>query len=226
MNAAKVVALSQEGNIKYGIPLLNPYSSFDVDCLNENTVAVTTGKSDDKTGIIILDFNTRVIKRFVSLPTEPYGINFDGKSLICCCDKMAIHVISCADFSISIIPNTVLPESSYITMQANKILYTNPDENEVYCCLYSVELVWKFKNESRLKIPRGITVDDKGNGFVVGLESKNILVIASDGKSYKEIKTTHYGLHKPRTICFDKIRKQLLITNEDSFAHLYDISYS
>lgn len=200
VNTEKVVALSQEGNIKYCIPLLNQYSSFDVTCIDENTVVVTTGKSVDKTGIIILDFNTRVEKRFVS--SEPYGINFDGKSFICCCDEMAIHVISCEDFSIRIIANTVMHESSYITTQAYKILYTNPDENEVNCCLYSGELVWKFKNESRLKNSREITVDDKGNVFVVGLETINILVIASDAKRYKEIDTTHYGLPKPRTIFF------------------------
>lgn len=221
----KLITLTTEGELKCSIPLSTPYSSFDLVSLDDNTVAVTTGISDDKTGIIIVDLNTRLIKRFVSLPSTPYGINFDGKSLICCCDQKAIHVISCTDFSINFIADTVIPDSSYITTQGDKMLYTKPTENEVYCCLYSGELVWKFKNESVLKNPRGITADDKGNIFVVGLESQNILVISIDGKRYKEIKTNPFGLPKPSTICFDRIRKQMLVANEKTFAHLYDISY-
>ncbi|CAG2220103.1 unnamed protein product [Mytilus edulis] len=87
MCTEKLVVVSAEGNIKYEIPLSKPYSSFDITCLDDKTVAVSTGESDDKTGIIILDLGTRVIKEFVALPSEPFGITFDGKSLICCCDK-------------------------------------------------------------------------------------------------------------------------------------------
>lgn len=64
------------------------------------------------------------------------------------------------------------------------------------------------------------------NVFVVGLESKNILVIVTGKATKREIETTYYGLPKPRTIFFDKIRKQLLVTNEDSFVHLYNITHS
>lgn len=224
-NGEKLVTLTTDENVKCKIQLSSPYSSFDLVSLGDNTVAVTTGISDEKTGIIIVDLNTRLIKRFVSLPSPPYGIDFDGKSLICCCNQMAIHLISCTDFSFTTIVDTFFPEFAYITTHSDRILYTNSEENEVYCCLYSGELVWKFKNESVLKDPRGIAADDKGNIFVVGLESQNILVISSDGKSYKAIQTSQYGLPQPSTICFDKIRKQMLVANEQDFAHLYDISY-
>ncbi|XP_052065634.1 uncharacterized protein LOC127705371 [Mytilus californianus] len=226
ISGERLVALTAGGKFKCNIPWSNQCSSFDLVCIDDNTVAITTGESEEKTGVIIFDLTKRINKHFVALPTTPFGITYDGKSLICCCATEEIHVISCTDYSITTITNTVLPVFSYIATHVDRILYTNPMENKVTCCLYSGQLVWEFKNENVLRTPQGITVDEKGNVFVVGLKSQNILVIARDGKSYKEIKTTHYGLPQPSTIFFDKIRKQMLVTNEDSFAHLYDISFS
>lgn len=74
--------------------------------------------------------------------------------------------------------------------------YTHANENRVSCCLYSGEPVWEFKNETVLKNPRGITVDNKGNVFVVGMDSGNILVISSDGKQYQQIQNRTIWTYK------------------------------
>lgn len=136
-----------------------------------------------------------------------------------------MHVISCKDFSITKIPNTSTSEYSYISSHASKIFYTDPDENQVNCCLYSGVQVWEFKSESVLRNPRGITVDHKGNIFVVGMESQNIVVISSDGKQLKEIEMDQLNRHQPSSIFFDKIKKQLLVSEQDSVANLYNIAY-
>ncbi|CAG2247798.1 C1QL [Mytilus edulis] len=166
MFTEKLVVVSAEGKIKYEIPLSKPYSSYDITCLDDKTVAVSTGKSDDKT-----------------------------------------------DYNITTIVDTVLPECSYITTYADNIFYTNPKDNEVSCSSYSGELVWKFKNERTLKTPLGITVDDKGNVFVVGKSSKNILVISNDGKQYTQIQTSQYGLSAPnnKRICMTEDLLKLLM---------------
>ncbi|CAC5378004.1 unnamed protein product [Mytilus coruscus] len=145
ISGERLVALTAGGKFKCNIPWSNPYSSFDLVCIDDNTVAITTGESAEITGVIIFDLTKRATKHFVALPTSTFGISYDGKSLICCCDKEEIHVLSCTDFSITTIADTILPEFSYIATHADKILYTNPEENKVSCCLYSGELVWGFK---------------------------------------------------------------------------------
>ncbi|CAC5389890.1 unnamed protein product [Mytilus coruscus] len=221
----KIQALHADGESHYNIPLSRRYSSFDLVCIDDKTVAITTGYSSEKTCVMVIDLTNRKVKRSVDLPTQPFGICFNGNSLICCCYNMDMHVISCKDFSITKIPNTSTSEYSYITSHAGKIFFTDPDKNQVNCCLYSGVQVWEFKNEFILRNPRGITVDHKGNIFVVGMESQNIVVISSDGKQFKEIEMDQLNLSQPSSIFFDKIRKQVLVSDQDSVANLYNISY-
>ncbi|CAC5382922.1 unnamed protein product [Mytilus coruscus] len=72
-------------------------------------------------------------------------------------------MISCTDYSITTVLNTVLPKVSYVSTHANKFFFTNLDENKVTCCLYSGARVWEFSDEKVLRVPFGITVDDTGN---------------------------------------------------------------
>ncbi|XP_063399481.1 uncharacterized protein LOC134684130 [Mytilus trossulus] len=219
----KLVVLNSNGKAVYTIDLSEPYSAFDLVCIDDNIVAVSTGYSNGNTGVIIIDLTTRKVKRFVKLPCTPYGITFDGESVICCSDGNDIH-ISMKDFCCTDIPSPCMSQDSYIAKQGDNTVYSVPDANKVFC-LDEGTLVWEFKNDSVLKNQGGITVDDKGNVFVVGMSSKNIVVISPDGKQHKEIQIKECGLTEPSTICFDKINKQMLVTNVCNFAHLYDISY-
>ncbi|CAG2244143.1 unnamed protein product [Mytilus edulis] len=62
----KLVALNSNGKAEYTINL-NPYSAFDLVCIDDNTVAVTTGHSYGNNGVIIIDLTTKKVKRFVKL---------------------------------------------------------------------------------------------------------------------------------------------------------------
>lgn len=86
----KLQALNANGESHYNIPLSSRYSSFDLVCIDDKTVAITTGYS----GVIIIDLNDRKVKRSIDLPTQPFGICFNGNLLICCCHNMDMHVIS------------------------------------------------------------------------------------------------------------------------------------
>ncbi|CAC5401312.1 unnamed protein product [Mytilus coruscus] len=135
-----------------------------------------------------------------------------------------IHVISCTDYSVTTIPNTVLPEFSYVSTHADKIFFTNPNKNTVSCCLYSGTQVWEFKDENVLNFQS--FVDNNGNVFVNGCSSKNVVVISPDGKQCKQILNDNDGLYNPFGNFFDKDRKQLLVANATQFANVYNISYS
>lgn len=127
------------------------------------------------------------------------------------------------------IPNTIVSlhsHDAYFATHGDNIFYTASDENKVSCLnRHRGEILWVFTNESVLETPGGITVDDKGNVFVVGTRFHNIIVISPDGKHYKQIKVFENEFLFPSPIFFDNIRKQILVSNENKIAHLYDVSY-
>ncbi|CAC5382920.1 unnamed protein product [Mytilus coruscus] len=223
----KMVKLNAQCNTEYIIQLSSPYSAFDVEFINDNTVAVTTGKSvgfGKRRGISIVDLTKRNVTKFIDLPNHTYGITFDGISLICCVEDRDLHMISSIDYSITTVPNTVLPWFSYVSTYACKIFFTNPNKYTVSCCLYNGTPVWEFKDENLLKTPCGITVDEKGNFLVVGRDLCNVLIISSNGKYTKQILNKEDGLRVPTVIFLDKIKKQLLVTSDQKVAYPYRIS--
>ncbi|VDI39821.1 Hypothetical predicted protein [Mytilus galloprovincialis] len=226
----KLVAINAHGKTEFTIKLSNLYySALDVEVINDNTVAVSTGETYGNRqyrGVIVVDLTDKKVIKFIKLPGETYGIKHDGTSLICCVKDTDLHVISYKDYSVKIttIPNTVVPADSYVTTHADTILFTNPNKNEIVCCFYDGTLAWEFNNDI-LKTPRGITVDDKGNIFVVGRKSCNVLIISPDGKQYKQILNKENGLNDPHAIFFDKLRNQLLVANGSTDAFLYNIRY-
>ncbi|XP_071121919.1 uncharacterized protein [Mytilus edulis] len=226
-NNEKLVAINAHGNTEFTLKLSNAYSTFDVEAINDNIVAITTGetyKLCEYFGISFVDFTKSKVIKFIELPGDPYGIKHDGTALICCVEDKDLHVISCKDYSVTTIPNTVVPKYSYVTTHADTILFTNPDKHKIVCCLYDGTPVWEFNNDI-LRTPCGITVDDKGNIFVVGRVSCNVLIISPDGKQYKQILNKENGLNDPHAIFFDKLRNQLLVTNNSLDAFFYNISF-
>ncbi|CAC5415308.1 unnamed protein product [Mytilus coruscus] len=134
----KLAILNAQAEIEDVIMLKRLCCAFDVEFINDNRVAVSTGKPDDlgkepDLGIRIFDLTRRQVTQFIELPGCSYGITYDGISLICCVLDKDIHVISCKDYSITKIPKTVTTESSYVSTHADKIVYTNPEENKVSC---------------------------------------------------------------------------------------------
>ncbi|XP_063400242.1 uncharacterized protein LOC134684863 [Mytilus trossulus] len=223
----KLVKLDAQCNTEYIIQLSSPYSAFDVELIDENTVAVTTGKSvgfGKRRGISIVDLTKRNVTKFIDLPNHTYGITFDGIWLICCVEDKDLHMISSIDYSITTVPNTVLPWFSYVSTYACKIFFTNPNKHTVSCCLYDGTPLWEFKDENLLKTPCGITVDDKGHIFVVGRDSCNVLVISANGKYIKQILNKEDGLRVPAAIFIDNLEKLLLVTSDQNVAYLYRIA--
>ncbi|XP_071123498.1 E3 ubiquitin-protein ligase TRIM71-like [Mytilus edulis] len=221
------IVINADGAVDYNIPFNEPYGAYDVACFGDSTVAISTGYSHTKPGISIVDLIKRKTKTFVDLPGSPFAITYDGKSLICCLqdEDLDLHVISCTNYIITKIPNTLVPWNGCLSTHADKIFYTNPDKHTVTCCLYSGVLVWEFKDPD-LEYPRGLAVDNNnGNVFVAGNNSCNIVVISPDGKRCKQILTKKDGRNKPTSICFDKVRNQLLVQNNAQFANVYNISY-
>ncbi|VDI51495.1 Hypothetical predicted protein [Mytilus galloprovincialis] len=221
----RVKVVNADSGVEYTIPLKEPYRAFSLVSLDDTTVAVSSRHSSKKPGISIVDLIKKKVTKFIDLPGDPYGITYDGKSLICCVSDEDLHAISCSDYSITTISNTVSSQLSYVSTHTDKIFFTYPDKQKVICCSYSGATVWEFEETRVLDGPQGITIDNKGNVFVVGDNTCNVVVISPDGKHCKQILTKDDGLNRPTTLFFDEARKQLLVANGTNFAHVYDISY-
>lgn len=135
LSSAKVVSINAEGEVEYTIPLKEPNCAFHVASIDEHTVAVSTGFSSNKIGISIVDLSKRKIIKFIDLPDYPYGITFDGQSLICCVANKELHVISVVDYRITKIPKTASSWSSHISTHYNKILNRSLNLRRFYMIL-------------------------------------------------------------------------------------------
>lgn len=66
-----------------------------------------------------------------------------------------------------------LPSHAYISAFSDKMYFTICHDHRVFCCNKNGSRLWTFKYEPVLKEPHGITVDKKGNVYVVG--SSNVV---------------------------------------------------
>jgi hypothetical protein len=73
----------------------------------------------------------------------------------------------------------------------DRLYYTDPMRSEVVCCDINGTILWKFTDKSVLETPRGITVDDYGNVYVVCANPANVIVISPDNAISKMIATVH-----------------------------------
>ncbi|CAC5401306.1 unnamed protein product [Mytilus coruscus] len=76
-NNQQLIAINADGVVDYYIPLYEPYGAYDVACVGDSTVAVSTGYSHTKPGISFVDLMKRKIIKFIDLPDSPYGNTYD-----------------------------------------------------------------------------------------------------------------------------------------------------
>ena len=89
-------------------------------------------------------------------------------------------MLNLSDKSISNVINSDMYYVNYIATSGGKLYYTNYDTHTVTCCDLHGTTQWEFKDRRVLQVPRGITVDNGGNVYVVGRHSNNVVVISSN----------------------------------------------
>ncbi|CAG2229935.1 unnamed protein product [Mytilus edulis] len=163
--------IASDGKFKFDM-LLDPSYGYDITIINEKTIAITSGYSREHIGIDIIDIESRKKIKFISLPGRPLGITRDQDSLFVCVQGRGIYRVNTLDYTTSHLISWNLSVLTYISVFAEKIYYTDWLNRTVDCCDRNGSSVWRFKEESVLKNPRGITVDNDGHVFVVeGLSS-------------------------------------------------------
>ncbi|XP_063400251.1 uncharacterized protein LOC134684871 [Mytilus trossulus] len=178
----------------------------------DNTLAVTSGESDKKC-ITIIDIQSKQIKKTIPVKFAYCGIAVTNGKFICSTEGKGIQLINPNNNSTIDIVRDKIPTICYVALFDENIYHTNYKSNSVTCYDLQGTIQWTFKNEKVLRCPRGISVDNDGNVYVVGRSTNNVVVISADGQQYKEVATASDGLSNPISLDYNRNTNQLLVSN-------------
>ncbi|CAG2226611.1 unnamed protein product [Mytilus edulis] len=167
--------------------------------------------------IEIRHINTFNVEKKISLQNNCWGVSHaDGKLYVVHGDS--VQVLDLSGQNLKTI-KTVSNHISRICASRDRIIYSDWDNDKVYCCnLNGTKLLQLKKN---IIFPRDITEDNYHNVFVVGYTSNNLTIVGQDGENSKTLLTESDGLRQPRTVFYDKAKRLLVICNDGGKVLLY-----
>jgi DNA-binding beta-propeller fold protein YncE len=193
---------------------------IDVAYLDDRTVAVSTDK-----GIEIINIDTKKTERRIKTSERCYGITYHNAVLLWCEQQRGIQMMKLSgDRVTTLVKQSNLPSNSYITTCGEKIYQTNPNTKTVTCYTIKGDKLWKYKDESLLNDPTGVTVDNDGNVYVTSYGSNCVIVLEPDGREGRQILSSDGGLEQPIGIYLDKSKNSLIVANFSGPYFLYQKS--
>jgi hypothetical protein len=215
----KLVILNNDGSLDKEITC-SPYYPHDVTLIDDSTVAVST--SGD---IHIINIDTKRTERFIKTTGRCYGIAYHKGTLLWCEGSRGLIKIELSDDRITtLVEDVKLPLDSFVTTFGDKIFQTNHVNNSVTCYAINGEKLWEFRDQSVLRQPLGVAVDNNCNIYVTSYNYKKVIVLSPDGKQWRKLLDQNDGMSCPYAIYIDKTTSNILITSYNGRAFLYHIS--
>ena len=212
---SRLVILNDDGTLDKEIRCALDYPR-DVTYLDDRTVALSAIN-----GINIINIDTKKTERCINTSECCCGITYHNGVLLWCEEKRGIVMMKLSDDrSTTLVKQSNLQNHSYITTCREKIYQTNRNTKTVTCYTIKGDKLWEYKDESLLKDPRGVTVDNNGNVYVTSMDSNSVVVIEPDGRQGRQILSDD-GLKLPTGIYFDTSKNCLLVTNYDGLSFQY-----
>ena len=160
----------------------------------------------------------------ISMDSNIYGMAVLGRTIYYCVGKKGLKMLNLSDKSVSDIINSDMSGVYYVATFADKLYYANTNTHTVTCCDLHGITQWEFKYERVIQCPRGISIDNDGNVYVVGGDSNNVVVICPDGQRHRQLLSSKDGLVKPRAVDYDNSNNRLLVVNASASAFLFDVT--
>ena len=205
---SKLVILNEDSTLDKVITCL-PSNSFDVTCLDDTTVVVSTNN-----GIEIININSTKTGRCIKTSKPCRGITHHNGVLLWCEPKRGIQMMKLSNDRVTtLVKQSNLSHFSYITACGDKIYQTNCHTNTVTCYTMKGEKLWEYKDESVLTDHWGVTVDNNSNVYVTSHSSSKVVVLDPDGRQGRQLISSEDRLNCPTGLYFDKSKNNLLITN-------------
>jgi hypothetical protein len=211
---SRLVILDEDGPLDKVISCSLGYP-FDVTCLDDTTVAVST-----YSGIEIINIESTKTERRITISKPCRGITHHNGVLLWCEQQRGIQMMKISDDIVTtLVKQSILPYDSYITTCGDKIYQTNRDTNKVKCNTINLEKLWEYKDPFVLNSPLGVTVDNNYNMYVTSRISHSVVVLELDGRQGRQLISRDDGLNEPAGI--HKYKNSLLVTNYFGTASLY-----
>ncbi|CAC5399495.1 unnamed protein product [Mytilus coruscus] len=202
-----VVFLNPNGSVNKKLQLRMAY---DVTCINDKKLAVT-----DDAEITFIDMERKEVIKRVRAEGYGFGISHSNRSIIYTTDKSKVKKMDLRTERITTLNVGDPIFQSYVVGSENKIFYSNWQEHTVICYDINGSALWKFKDETVLRNPSGISIDNNCNVYVAGLNSNNVVVISPNGKQFKQIPLDGDGISNPRAISLEKENKLLVQVTQE-----------
>ncbi|CAC5417618.1 unnamed protein product [Mytilus coruscus] len=221
----RLIIRKVDGKLDFEIPLIGN-KSFSLTVMDAITVAVSSGKpgSNEKACIQIIDIRSREVTKTIYTEAWCYGVVFvDDKLVFCGYEPNGIYEIDLKTSQKSVISSTIRLDiwSNITHFNKNKFYVTNGGTQTVTCCDNKGNVIWNYKDDSNMRLPRGISADTYGNVFVTSEHSNNVTMISHDGKRAKQILDTNDGLHLPLAVQYDRSTNRLLVACYQGMAYLF-----
>jgi len=193
---------------------------FDVTCLDDTTVAVSTDN-----GIEILNIDSKTTIRHIKTSEPCFGIAHHNGVLLWCEYQRGIQMMKLSDDRVTtLVEQFKLPYFSYIATCGDNIYQANYNTSTVTCYTMKREKLWEYKDVLALKDPWGVTVvDNTYNVNVTSYTCNSVVVLEPGGKQGRQLISSDDGLDGPSVLHFDKSKASLLVTNYHGPAFMYDM---
>ena len=199
-------------------------STYDTVYIKEDNSIAVSSASGDNICIAIIDIESQKVKTTITMDTHIYGMAIRGRAIYYCNGNKVLRMLDLSDRSVSDIIKSNMTRVSYVATSGGKLYYTNWVTDTVTCCDLYGTTQWEFKDKGVLIFPLGVSVDNDGNVYVVGLRSNNVVVISPDGQHHRQLLSSKDGLEQPRVLDYDKYTNRLLVVNESKSAYMFDVT--
>ena len=224
-NASNVSFMNKEGVELFHIGEdKTGYHTYDTVYIKDTkSVAVSSADGTNRC-ITIIDIERQEVMTTISMDTDIFGMTVTGKTIYYCTKENGLKMLNLSDKSVSDIIQSDMSSVFYVAASGDKLYYTNVNTSTVTCCNLQGTTQWEFNDKRIIKGPRGISVDNDGNVYVVSQFSANVVVISPDGQRHRQLLSSNDGLVIPCVLDYEKSTNRLLIVNASESAFLFDVT--
>ncbi|KAL4230068.1 hypothetical protein ACF0H5_010453 [Mactra antiquata] len=195
---------------------------FGVCCINKHEGVVTCRYPMCMIQFVSLD-KKMVPTRKIKMSHNCYGITTKDDKLYVIDSKSSLYIYDMTGRLLKTVShdntgNQLFSSIRHITFNKRGDRLYISDFNKGIVCLDGDENYLSTYNDRDLNGIDGVCVDGKGNLFVVGGRSHNVVQFSEDGKKIGVVINQQDGLKFPRSVSIDKKLNRLFVTMENSNA--------
>ncbi|CAG2249043.1 unnamed protein product [Mytilus edulis] len=191
-NNKRLVIVHSDGTLDTEIPL-SPLEPFDVTCIDDKTVAVTTLRIDK---LVIVNTENKQVTNTIKTG-RCRGITYRQGQIFYCKIGKGIQAINLSNNKVRTIveDNTIENDWSYITASGENIYYTT-NGSTVKCYSIRGGKRWEYKDKSIMTGIKGIAIDQHGIVYVNSNKNNCVVLISADGENSRILPTPKDGIQE------------------------------